>query len=77
MTRIAVGRALISVSDKRGLTPFAAGLVDQGGPVVLFLLALSLVAAALIAAKLLQFLVPRSRHSMWVLDLGTQSGYPL
>lgn len=32
------------------------GLVDQGGPVVLFLLALSLVAAALIAAKLLQFL---------------------
>ena len=34
MTRIAVGRALISVSDKRGLTPFAAGLVDQGVEIV-------------------------------------------
>ena len=31
------------------------GLVDQGGPVVLLLLALSLVAVALIAAKALQF----------------------
>ncbi|MGI9667536.1 MAG: bifunctional phosphoribosylaminoimidazolecarboxamide formyltransferase/IMP cyclohydrolase [Acidimicrobiia bacterium] len=30
MTKIAVGRALISVSDKRGLTPFASGLVAQG-----------------------------------------------
>lgn len=30
MTKIAVGRALISVSDKRGLTPFAAGLVERG-----------------------------------------------
>ena len=32
--RIAVGRALISVSDKRGLTPFAAGLVDRGVEIV-------------------------------------------
>ena len=32
--RIAVGRALISVSDKRGLTPFAAGLVDHGVEIV-------------------------------------------
>jgi len=31
------------------------GLIDQGGPVVIFLLALSFVAAALIAAKMLQF----------------------
>ncbi|MHA7777327.1 MotA/TolQ/ExbB proton channel family protein [Roseibium sp. M-1] len=31
------------------------GLVDQGGPVVIFLLVLSLVAVALIAAKVLQF----------------------
>ena len=34
MTRIAVGRALISVSDKRGLTPFAAALVDAGVEIV-------------------------------------------
>ncbi len=34
MTRIAVGRALISVSDKRGLTPFAASLVDHGVEIV-------------------------------------------
>ena len=34
MPRIAVGRALISVSDKRGLTPFAAGLVDAGVEIV-------------------------------------------
>ncbi|WP_208977836.1 MotA/TolQ/ExbB proton channel family protein [Labrenzia sp. 011] len=31
------------------------GLIDQGGPVVIFLLVLSLVAVALIAAKILQF----------------------
>ncbi|MCL1601010.1 MAG: bifunctional phosphoribosylaminoimidazolecarboxamide formyltransferase/IMP cyclohydrolase [Actinomycetia bacterium] len=34
MTRIAVGRALISVSDKRGLIPFAASLVDNGVEIV-------------------------------------------
>jgi phosphoribosylaminoimidazolecarboxamide formyltransferase/IMP cyclohydrolase len=34
MTKIAVGRALISVSDKRGLTPFAASLVDRGVTIV-------------------------------------------
>ncbi len=34
MTEIAVGRALISVSDKRGLTPFAAALVDNGVEIV-------------------------------------------
>ena len=34
MTRIAVGRALISVSDKQGLTPFAAGLIDHGVEIV-------------------------------------------
>jgi len=33
------------------------GLVDQGGPVVIFLLVLSLVAVALIAAKILQFTI--------------------
>jgi len=36
------------------LTPLT-GLVDQGGPVVLLLLALSMLAVALIAAKVLQF----------------------
>ncbi|MFV1970259.1 MAG: bifunctional phosphoribosylaminoimidazolecarboxamide formyltransferase/IMP cyclohydrolase [Acidimicrobiia bacterium] len=34
MTEIAVGRALISVSDKAGLTPFAASLVDNGVDIV-------------------------------------------
>ena len=34
MMRIPIARALISVSDKRGLTPFAASLVDQGVEVV-------------------------------------------
>ena len=34
MREIAVGRALISVSDKRGLTPFAASLVDNGVEIV-------------------------------------------
>jgi phosphoribosylaminoimidazolecarboxamide formyltransferase/IMP cyclohydrolase len=34
MTRIAVGRALISVSDKRGLTPFAESLVSLGVEIV-------------------------------------------
>ena len=34
MTEIAIGRALISVSDKRGLTPFAASLVDNGVEIV-------------------------------------------
>ena len=34
MARIAVGRALISVSDKRGLTPFAEALVDEGVEIV-------------------------------------------
>ncbi len=34
MTEIAVGRALISVSDKRGLIPFAASLVDNGVEIV-------------------------------------------
>lgn len=34
MMEIAVGRALISVSDKRGLTPFAASLVDNGVEIV-------------------------------------------
>ncbi len=34
MPRIAVGRALISVSDKRGLTRFAEGLVDEGVEIV-------------------------------------------
>jgi phosphoribosylaminoimidazolecarboxamide formyltransferase/IMP cyclohydrolase len=34
MTDIAVGRALISVSDKRGLTPFAESLVDSGVEIV-------------------------------------------
>jgi phosphoribosylaminoimidazolecarboxamide formyltransferase / IMP cyclohydrolase len=34
VTRIAVGRALISVSDKRGLTPFASSLVDLGVEIV-------------------------------------------
>ena len=40
-----------------------AGLVDQGGPVVLLLLVLSIVAVALIAAKVLQFaLLGVGRH---------------
>jgi phosphoribosylaminoimidazolecarboxamide formyltransferase/IMP cyclohydrolase len=34
MTQIAVGRALISVSDKRGLTPFAEALVRLGVEIV-------------------------------------------
>lgn len=34
MTKIPVARALISVSDKRGLTPFASGLVDEGVEIV-------------------------------------------
>jgi len=34
MTDIAVGRALISVSDKRGLTPFAESLIDNGVDIV-------------------------------------------
>jgi phosphoribosylaminoimidazolecarboxamide formyltransferase/IMP cyclohydrolase len=34
MTKIPVARALISVSDKRGLTPFAAALVDQDVEIV-------------------------------------------
>ena len=34
MTQIAVGRALISVSDKRGLTPFAESLVSLGVEIV-------------------------------------------
>ena len=34
MPRIAVGRALISVSDKRGLTRFAEALVDEGVEIV-------------------------------------------
>jgi phosphoribosylaminoimidazolecarboxamide formyltransferase/IMP cyclohydrolase len=34
MTEIAIGRALISVSDKRGLTPFAVSLVDNGVEIV-------------------------------------------
>jgi phosphoribosylaminoimidazolecarboxamide formyltransferase/IMP cyclohydrolase len=34
MTQIAVGRALISVSDKRGLTPFAEALVSLGVEIV-------------------------------------------
>ena len=34
MTKIPVARALISVSDKRGLTPFAAGLADEGVEIV-------------------------------------------
>lgn len=34
MTRIPIARALISVSDKRGLTPFAVSLVDQGVEIV-------------------------------------------
>jgi len=34
MTRIAVERALISVSDKRGLVPFAEALVDHGVEIV-------------------------------------------
>jgi len=34
MTRVPVARALISVSDKRGLTPFAASLVDLGVEIV-------------------------------------------
>ena len=34
MTKIPIARALISVSDKRGLTPFAAALVDQGVEIV-------------------------------------------
>jgi phosphoribosylaminoimidazolecarboxamide formyltransferase/IMP cyclohydrolase len=34
MTQIAVGRALISVSDKRGLTPFAEMLVSLGVEIV-------------------------------------------
>ncbi len=34
MTEIAIGRALISVSDKRGLTPFATALVDNGVQIV-------------------------------------------
>jgi phosphoribosylaminoimidazolecarboxamide formyltransferase/IMP cyclohydrolase len=34
MTQIAVGRALISVSDKRGLTPLAESLVDLGVEIV-------------------------------------------
>jgi phosphoribosylaminoimidazolecarboxamide formyltransferase/IMP cyclohydrolase len=34
VTRIAIGRALVSVSDKRGLTPFAVSLVDHGVEIV-------------------------------------------
>jgi phosphoribosylaminoimidazolecarboxamide formyltransferase/IMP cyclohydrolase len=34
MTRIPVGRALISVSDKQGLTPFAVSLVELGVEIV-------------------------------------------
>ncbi len=34
MTQIAVGRALISVSDKRGLTPFAESLIGLGVEIV-------------------------------------------
>ncbi|MGI9585197.1 MAG: bifunctional phosphoribosylaminoimidazolecarboxamide formyltransferase/IMP cyclohydrolase [Acidimicrobiia bacterium] len=34
MTRIPVGRALISVSDKHGLTPFAVSLVELGVEIV-------------------------------------------
>lgn len=34
MTKVPIARALISVSDKRGLTPFAASLVDQGVQIV-------------------------------------------
>lgn len=34
MTRIPVGRALVSVSDKRGLTPFVASLIDLGVEIV-------------------------------------------
>ena len=34
MTKIPVARALISVSDKRGLTPFAAGLSEEGVEIV-------------------------------------------
>lgn len=34
MTKIPIARALISVSDKSGLTPFAASLVDQGVEIV-------------------------------------------
>jgi len=45
------------------LSPLA-GLIDQGGPVVLLLLVLSLIAVALIAAKALQF---------WVLGVGRSS----
>lgn len=45
------------------LTPLT-GLIDQGGPVVLLLLVLSVVAVALIAAKLLQFAaMGAGRHS--------------
>jgi len=44
------------------LSPLA-GLVDQGGPVVMLLLALSVVAVALIAAKVIQFaLLGVGRH---------------
>ena len=42
------------------LPPFLsplAGLVDQGGPVVMLLLVLSVIAVALIAAKILQFML--------------------
>ena len=34
MTAIPISRALISVSDKRGLTPFAAALIEQGVEIV-------------------------------------------
>ncbi|MGI9528378.1 MAG: bifunctional phosphoribosylaminoimidazolecarboxamide formyltransferase/IMP cyclohydrolase [Acidimicrobiia bacterium] len=34
MTKVPIARALISVSDKRGLTPFATSLVDQGVQIV-------------------------------------------
>lgn len=34
MTRIPIGRALVSVSDKRGLTPFAEALIDRGVEIV-------------------------------------------
>ena len=34
MPRIPIGRALVSVSDKRGLTPFAEALIDRGVEIV-------------------------------------------
>lgn len=52
----------LSASLPSFLSPLA-GLVDQGGPVVLLLLVLSIVALALIAAKVIQFaLVGVGRH---------------